>query len=59
MSTERIPKTAIITGGSSGMGLGVARAYVERGGNVVLNGRNESKFLFYTKIRAMVSGLLR
>ena len=38
MSTEQITKTAIITGGSSGMGLGVARAYVERGGNVVLNG---------------------
>ena len=41
MSTEQITKTAIITGGSSGMGLGVARAYVERGGNVVLNGRSE------------------
>ena len=43
MSTEQITKTAIITGGSSGLGLGVARAYVERGGNVVLNGRTESK----------------
>ncbi len=43
MSTEIREKTAIITGGSSGMGLGVARAYVERGGNVVLNGRSESK----------------
>ena len=43
MSTQQITKTAIITGGSSGMGLGVARAYVERGGNVVLNGRTESK----------------
>ncbi len=43
MTTEQITRTAIITGGSSGMGLGVARAYVERGGNVVLNGRSESK----------------
>ncbi len=43
MSTGQITKTAIITGGSSGLGLGVARAYVERGGNVVLNGRTESK----------------
>ena len=43
MSTAQSTKTAIITGGSSGMGFGVARAYVERGGNVVLNGRTESK----------------
>ena len=41
MSTERDTQTAIITGGSRGMGLGVARAYVERGGNVLLNGRSE------------------
>lgn len=43
MSAHRDNGTAIITGGSSGIGLGVAEAYVKRGGNVVLNGRNEAK----------------
>ena len=36
-------KTVLITGASSGMGLGVARAYLEQGANVVLNARNEGK----------------
>ncbi len=36
-------KTAIITGASSGLGLGVAEAFVSRGVNVVLNARNEKK----------------
>lgn len=36
-------KTAIITGASSGLGLGVAEAFVGRGVNVVLNARNERK----------------
>ncbi len=41
MSNET--KTVAITGASSGLGLGVAEAYAERGWNLVLNGRNEEK----------------
>ncbi len=36
-------ETVVITGASSGIGLGVARAYVARGAHVVLNARNEGK----------------
>ncbi|MEU7629260.1 SDR family oxidoreductase [Nocardia sp. NPDC049220] len=36
-------KTVIVTGSSSGIGRDVARAFVERGDNVVLNGRDEDK----------------
>ena len=35
--------TALITGGSSGIGLDVARGFLEKGFNVVLNGRNSEK----------------
>ena len=35
--------TALITGGSSGIGLDVARGFIEKGFNVVLNGRNKEK----------------
>lgn len=33
-------KTVIVTGSSSGMGLDIARAFLERGTNVVINGRD-------------------
>ncbi|KAI9894291.1 MAG: 3-dehydrosphinganine reductase [Vezdaea aestivalis] len=36
-------KTILITGGSSGMGLSVSRMLVERGANVIIVARNETK----------------
>ncbi|WP_433656389.1 SDR family NAD(P)-dependent oxidoreductase [Nocardia sp. CA-128927] len=36
-------KTVIVTGSSSGIGRDIARAFVERGDNVVLNGRDSGK----------------
>ncbi len=41
MSTHT--NTALITGSSSGIGLDIARAFLSRGSNVVLNGRNPDK----------------
>ena len=38
-------KTAVITGASSGIGFGVAEAYLAQGSNVVLNGRDEAKLV--------------
>ncbi len=35
-------KTALITGGGTGIGLGIATSYVEAGGRVILIGRTES-----------------
>ena len=37
------PKTVLITGSSSGIGLDVARAFLDSGSNVVINGRNPEK----------------
>ncbi len=36
-------KSVIVTGGGSGIGLEVAKRFVERGANVVINGRDEEK----------------
>ncbi len=41
MSTQT--KTVLITGSSSGIGLDIARAFLAKGSNVVLNGRNADK----------------
>jgi NAD(P)-dependent dehydrogenase (short-subunit alcohol dehydrogenase family) len=54
-------KTALITGGNSGIGLGYARGIARQGGNVCIWGRNEEKNqqalnelqAFGTKVRAM------
>ncbi|MCH8807344.1 MAG: SDR family oxidoreductase [Planctomycetes bacterium] len=43
MATTGNIKTVLITGASSGIGLGIAKAYLERGDNVVLNARNKAK----------------
>ena len=41
--TKQSPKTVIVTGASSGIGFSIAKAFLDRGDNVVLNGRTESK----------------
>lgn len=43
MTSEHRTVTAIVTGSSSGIGRDVARAFLEKGGNVVLNGRDPEK----------------
>lgn len=43
MGTQTQPITAIITGSSSGIGLSVARAFLEKGANIILNGRDPEK----------------
>ncbi len=42
-------ETVIVTGASSGLGLGIAQAYANRGAHLVLNGRNEAKLLAAAK----------
>ncbi len=43
MTATKNTKVVLITGASSGMGLGIAEAYMHLGANVVLNSRNEEK----------------
>ena len=44
-------KVAFVTGGSSGINLGIAEAFVKAGAKVVINGRNAEK------LEAAVKGL--
>src|SRR3974377_780917 len=42
MSAQRFQgKVAVVTGGNSGIGLGVAKAYAQEGARVAITGRNE------------------
>jgi NAD(P)-dependent dehydrogenase (short-subunit alcohol dehydrogenase family) len=42
MSAQRFQgKIAVVTGGNSGIGLGVAKAYAQEGARVAITGRNE------------------
>ena len=43
MTSTNTTKTVVITGASSGIGYGIAEAYLARGDNVVINGRDEAK----------------
>ncbi len=36
-------KTAVVTGGTSGIGLATAKAFLEKGAKVVIAGRNEER----------------
>ena len=38
-------KTAIITGGTSGIGLAAAKIFLQNGINVILVGRNKDKYI--------------
>ena len=43
MNSTSTKQTVLITGASSGIGLGLSEAYAQRGANLVLNARNETK----------------
>ena len=44
-TTDNAPQTVIITGGATGLGYAVAEQFLQRGDNVVLNGRTETKLV--------------
>ncbi len=49
-----MPKTAIITGGSKGIGLGIAKSLLEADYNVVITGRNEGTLVHAKSLLAHV-----
>jgi len=55
--TERKPKTMIVTGASRGIGAGAAKAFIDRGYNVVANARDfKDSVLAPTAKLALVDG---
>ena len=50
--------TVLITGASSGIGYDVARGFLEKGANVVLNGRNADKLSAAAESLSAVCGKL-
>ncbi|MGZ5819650.1 MAG: SDR family NAD(P)-dependent oxidoreductase, partial [Burkholderiaceae bacterium] len=38
-------KTALITGSTSGIGLGIAKTLASQGANIILNGFGDAKFI--------------
>ena len=43
MTASNCDRTALVTGGSQGIGLGIARVFADSGMNVVITGRNKSR----------------
>lgn len=50
-------KTAIITGGTSGIGLEIAKAYINAGATVVITGRDEGRLVETSKLFPLASPL--
>lgn len=38
-------KVTVVTGGNSGIGLGIAKKYIDEGAQVIISGRNENSLL--------------
>ena len=48
-----IQETAIVTGGSRGIGAGLVKAFLDRGYNVVANSRNIAKANRFPRLRVL------
>ncbi len=45
MNTNHTAQTVLVTGGATGLGYAIAEQFLQRGANVVLNGRTETKLV--------------